>query len=479
MSLFHKLSPKPLKNLNQQLLENSPFLWSTRIHYWLYFAFLGNLLAALIGFVYPVSINNLPDVEVIFGLTFIPAIVVFAIWVYKVVLYSVEKQFGKRNPLQSLAELYLYFVSIALFFSFSYTLGGVISYRVNHLIDSEELVQDINHLNIGNHYFPSYVSNYKTYSSINDYLDYGYHNLIDEDLREIKERYGSYEDNYKTYNTNLGAYSPWYYSDEEPPGLLSQKELLANYLKDKSDFERMEEISNFIAIINKYGGRIEVSPEQVLSNYKRWVNNIDLLMDNYNLERTKDYARDIIYNHSRAKTQRYFFFREEGFFYFLFVLTFFLTVLLTIFKSVNWKPFLVAIVAMIIVPILLGIFDELGRRTFGSGNFFLGSCVVIYLFLLIQTLIATTQTKYIGFNAVCLIILNLLTPIFPFIVAIAYVEITGYGYYHYNDYYPYHGYNAQDIIEWCFWGGIILYGTLLHPLFKRMYIKLRSIPRKK
>ena len=98
MNLLRKLIPDFLKRWDLDLQRDHPRLWSTRIHYHLWFLLLINALVFLLGWVIRVGTLKFPDPENLFGYMMVPAVIYFAFWVYKVVLFTVERRFGIRKP---------------------------------------------------------------------------------------------------------------------------------------------------------------------------------------------------------------------------------------------------------------------------------------------------------------------------------------------------------------------------------------------
>ena len=114
MRIPPKLSPGFLKRIDRWLLSTAPWIWATRIHHQLFFALVLYGLFALIALVYPVSLIDIPDLEEVTGWLYIPATVWAGFLIYSMAIFSVEKRFGKRVPLQGVWEGIIYFFNFAL-----------------------------------------------------------------------------------------------------------------------------------------------------------------------------------------------------------------------------------------------------------------------------------------------------------------------------------------------------------------------------
>ncbi|TAE53394.1 MAG: hypothetical protein EAZ89_07455, partial [Bacteroidetes bacterium] len=93
---FDFLIPPFLRNLDRRLLMERPGLWATQIHYVVWFVLLGGALAVSHALLRKVSPDYVPDVDLDYGLMFIPAIIGGLFWAFRLSRFSVEKNFGQK-----------------------------------------------------------------------------------------------------------------------------------------------------------------------------------------------------------------------------------------------------------------------------------------------------------------------------------------------------------------------------------------------
>ena len=122
--------PDFLRKLDLDLLQNRPRLWSTRIHLHLWFLLLVNSAVFLLAWLVPVHTWKFPDPEEMWGYMVVPAVVYFAFWVYRAVLFTPEKRFGMRRPFAEVGEMAVHIVSILLIWSIPYTFALTVAYRI-------------------------------------------------------------------------------------------------------------------------------------------------------------------------------------------------------------------------------------------------------------------------------------------------------------------------------------------------------------
>lgn len=142
MKILNILIPPFLRRLNDYLLVNHPFIWKTRVHYFLFYS-LGvvNLLAIGLGLLYPVSMKQLPSYELIKDASMIMAFfsgIVYLLWIF---LLNRDKKdiltLGRAG-----LSIGIYFICILSLCINALTFSYVIRFKVNSLISSQEFKQD-------------------------------------------------------------------------------------------------------------------------------------------------------------------------------------------------------------------------------------------------------------------------------------------------------------------------------------------------
>lgn len=90
---------------------------------------------------------ELPDPEEFFGWMTVPAIFYCAFWVYKVVLFTLERRNGLREPFAEVGEFMVHLLSIVLIWSLPYNIALTLSWRIDRIISDEQFVQEVDDLN--------------------------------------------------------------------------------------------------------------------------------------------------------------------------------------------------------------------------------------------------------------------------------------------------------------------------------------------
>lgn len=147
MNFLRKLIPAFLREYDLRLLQRSPRLWATRYHYHLWFLLLANLLVFAVGMLLPVNTRRSPDPETLFGYMMVPTVVYLAFWVYRMVLFNVEKRFGIRRPFAESGELVVHFLNLFLIISLPYTLSMTVACRTANVTSDADFDAEIDLLN--------------------------------------------------------------------------------------------------------------------------------------------------------------------------------------------------------------------------------------------------------------------------------------------------------------------------------------------
>lgn len=141
MKILNLLIPSFLKKFSNYLLVNHPFIWKTRIHYILFYAFIANILAITIGLTLPVSLNYIPDyegVKVISILLMALSGLAYLFWIF--LLNRDKKDILTAGRAGTSALIYL--VAVFILFTSALTFSHVIRFQVSNLISYQELRAD-------------------------------------------------------------------------------------------------------------------------------------------------------------------------------------------------------------------------------------------------------------------------------------------------------------------------------------------------
>ncbi|MBK9193880.1 MAG: hypothetical protein IPO17_02630 [Flavobacteriales bacterium] len=402
MNALRKLIPQALQRYDLYLQQSMPRLWATRIHYHLWFLLLLNALLFCFGMLLRVDRRNLPDPEEFFGWMIVPAIIYFAFWIYKVVLFTVERRNGLRHPFAEVGEFLVHMVSIALIFSLPFTIGLTLAWRIDRIVGDEQFVAEVDALN--KEAFLFIDGNGRVYDGWEQEYDYteGYSSSSHQyfrDLAEYKDRrnsdpekpkaldqiyseyvtafneaaFGSSEtldphkanyykpkidsiqNNFPFYFVEHGPFTPGdqYYNFDlwsndlyvEPP-FLSDSLLEVHYvasLGTPNEIDR-DRIANALAIADTYYRDTSgCTVDSVIAQFK------DRVRSTSRIHRANRQLEDIW----EAKTLNYGFANFWVMFYVVVISSFCLALLIGIFKNIYWQPFLISIVVCILLPIII------------------------------------------------------------------------------------------------------------------------------
>lgn len=147
------LIPTFLKRLDHYLLIHYPLLWVSKVHYVLFYSMLALSLGGLFVYFYPLTpASYLPTYEeslLVGALLVLPAAIY---WIYLQVVYKVN---SRHFRFFAQAQFALYFLCFSIFTFLPFAFSAMVNEKIANLVTYEELIEDINALNIGNHYFPT------------------------------------------------------------------------------------------------------------------------------------------------------------------------------------------------------------------------------------------------------------------------------------------------------------------------------------
>ncbi|HNN32358.1 MAG TPA: hypothetical protein PKJ70_10760, partial [Chitinophagaceae bacterium] len=148
MKDIQKFKPSFLLKLDERLLKNNPTIWSTKIHWVIWYSILFIILLSIISFVVPLEFRR--DSVNGYWIVFVSIIsfISFVIWLIYLLQFNVFKRFGNFTALDSLKQLLLYYTCILCFMTFPFVFSVVEVVRVNSTYNSKELINDINKINL-------------------------------------------------------------------------------------------------------------------------------------------------------------------------------------------------------------------------------------------------------------------------------------------------------------------------------------------
>ncbi|HEY0976382.1 MAG TPA: hypothetical protein VGE21_02840 [Flavobacteriales bacterium] len=536
MKLLRLLIPAPLHRLDLHLQQRFPRLWSTRIHHHLWFLLLVNAVVFGLGLLLEVAPSSFPDPEDLFGYMLLPAFLYFACWVYQVVLFSPEKRSAPRNPFTEVGEFLIHLVSILLIMTIPYTLALTAVYRIAHTVGDREFTTDVNDLNrqawafiIGDgRSFPNgmveadaYISGPSSHQHFRNFQEYLRPQPPGVDqVRRLEEVLDEYRTGFNRVNQQGPEYDPamasWYRTRIDS---IEQQALFlfvehGCFSPDHWDYDRAIRVghNDFLSdslLELQYVQDIQAVP---MFDTDRLRHAIDLGRK-YGSGDTATVAGTIAEYHARrstsstiriagstiqriheAKTGSYWFLRWVQMAYSLVIPAFILTILLSIFKSSYWQPFLIMLAVCILLPVVILIAALILSSGIGEDRLMLWTYYVIALGLLIVAPGVMGTKAYHTRNAVVVMLANLVA---PFMIAFTLFLL--------HEEFDVFGLEAlqnrlierpQDTAEYlvldqqvaalrarvdliltsALWGGLALYALLLVPLFRTLHVRLFALP---
>ena len=494
--------PSFVKKIDNYLLENHPAIWATRVH--LHLAIIIPLTIALVGIalLYPVSTTNRDIHWEGFALCLILSIILALYFIYTIALHNADKRQGVRFLFQSRVEFLCYFISIGSTLLIPFLFPMVTNAKYARLMDEQVIIEEINTLNKGRVYFMDNYTDFKYFKNDEQYKHYM--NIRSRDYSDAQEYYDSQiknwyndaleaeEGNIKLYCTDIQWANLYYYDHSSfQHNILSEDELIAHYLKPKTDEEKLAEINAFIATYKKnealqrgyrnyrYSAFFP-SAEDVLTLHKSneftpyYSSTDDDPLNYYNI----DNAHDTV---MRAK---YRFEREWKFVGItLLIISIIIASLLYVFKNIPWRQFVALIILLVLYPVVAGIFEVVGRA---EGTLFFFGILALFFFGVVQMFLIPTMKAFSRITAILLGYAGALMPFFPIILLFFTDEVLDVDYFKNPDYNPELGnyerydYDLKNNVYIGFlWGGVILYATVFTSVLKTAFIRLYALPRKK
>lgn len=147
------LIPAFLRRLDHYLLIRYPLLWVNKAHYALFYSLLALGLGGLFVYLYPLTSESyLPTYEetLLVGALLVLPVTIY--WVYLQVVYKVN---SRQFRFFAYAQFALHFLCFSVFTFLPFAFAAMVNEKVANLVTYKELIEDINALNIGNHYFPT------------------------------------------------------------------------------------------------------------------------------------------------------------------------------------------------------------------------------------------------------------------------------------------------------------------------------------
>lgn len=475
MNVLRRLIPPFLRQFDLWLQENHPRLWATRIHLHLWFIALLDLLAFALGLLIPVSAHRHPEPEEVWGYMMVPTVVYACFWVYRVLLFTVERRFGKRHPYAEVGELLLHWVSLLLILTLPMTLSLTLAWRIGHLVTDERLNHDVDALHAVvpwlygndtfgdereeaasaveyatlewepmseararmNHRMPQGCGTHQFFRSVKEYRD-RYRPKPDE-VETERELHALYEDHLTAYNFHSDPGDTAAYDPDTAAyhlRIIDSIETHCPLLRlDLSPFRPYDDWPGKaltsdsvleVRYLERYA-RGELPDTTAINEALRVARGYQpavrllpapVVLDEFRKREASttnlwraEAAIDAI---GEAKAWDYDFLERPAILFGMVLTTFCIALLLAIFKNLYWQPFLIAVVTGGVLPILVLVFALLTEDLLGMDeeHIMLWSFYLIVAVLLLSTMRIPWLKAYRTRPAVMAVLANAAAPFF-------------------------------------------------------------------
>lgn len=492
-----KLVPGFLKKMDQHLLLNHPLLWISKIHYVIFYSLIMWAISAFLGSFIPINLFQSQDLGLWYFIFTIIAIVGLCFWIYYNVIFNIEKKFGKRHWADSYKLFFLYFITVVILMSYSFPFSIIYTNRVASIVTDKELIDDINVANTADSYIINDTYKFQqTFDSLQncDFIDF--RNCL-----------------------QFGQYTAWNYKVDTIrfPALLSSYKLQKNHELMQSDQSKLEAIEDLHQVLDKYNIPCDVTAKKQFDTYKFWCAKSPVKTTAFNGEYYGyDYnLRQCLDNLTSAKFDTLFIYKAD-FLNFMLYMSFYISLLLLLFRVVNWKQYLVAAITCFLLPIIFYIITQFipydYRQDLGlprRDTFYFMMLFSSFLIALFFTLSTIKSNRYFSaFKNICAQLVFVTIPFLPFSFVFILKEYVGtFNYQHIYfpnyivneygvkvedpSYYYSYGYLYDQAMEeywrnqanlWmfgCLYGGLILFVFIIMPLMYHLFVKQIALPRKR
>ncbi len=538
MKWLFKLAPVQLKQLDTFLRINYAWIWATRIHLTVYSSLLLIVLGLILGNLFPVELREITterEIESIFGYLVIPSVLLMGFIIFQICIYNINKEHSNNSPFTSVLVLIFTFISILSPFTLPFTSAIVLNNRVSKIIPDQEYIQDRNEflkarffVNEGEYsysyfesdsaYFNSFVpKKYRESSSYIEEVEYQtdsaeiykdsifYHKGIYKDARPRLYKTTAYNNARFWLRSENTTHTTW---GTSIPDSLFKKYYIFNNTHFNKDSCR-HHLTAVNRLMNKYSIKAEFNVDSAV---------FDLTQNNYVGYRHREWKRTNP-NRGQSESVVYYYgenhsvFDEtgdnlleikkaknstlpgdtEGFLMFFTYMSFVLSVLVLLFKMINWKQLLLNLLLSGILIAVFAVFEAIYR--FRGDLIATASLSTILLCLFLTILVWRKSRYYWTLNQTT--ILAYLFSAHVFLIAILYMdEVWNFWEWRYFDTYkvqyfhedgsgPFTRYSlAHDTLKertiWaCHFGGIAFFTLVAVPYFHKTFKRLQVLPKKK
>ena len=532
MNWILKIAPKWLTKIDVFLRINYVWIWATRIHLMLYFNLLLTLVVSIISFVAPLDLRDLlkvKDLSNFYIPLLIPAFLFMGFYIFQVVLFNPDKRFTKGKSWHSIVVFLCMQLGLFLPFLMPISTAVVLNYKIANMVSDEEFVEDRNMYLTSGFYLYNGPDYFGFYKNDEDYLKAKNKRYFEPEFKRNGQIYDDYEkkalrDSIFYHKGVFKNQRPKLYrnSNNSIEGLyLLSESLFQPFLQNHIDSivlnftieqninfsvaTALKELGNVNYLLTKYSYYNRLKPDSVIRDFQSNIYK-GYVLKNSRVEGIDYYEyneyEDVYYAHKFNDVGSTLFNLVEAKAYFIplsmlsfisamFYVTYFLSVMILLFKWVNWKQFLLFALIIGVLLAILGVFLAIYRF---KGKLILNFTLIIMIISYVMLFKSYFTKIYKWWNNQWSIFAYLFLPSI-FIFLLGYIgEIFDFWNWHYfkQKYYKrtYNGYGwtwdyipeyyelKSTVAFICFHSGLLLFVVLL-PLLHKVFMRLHAIPKLK
>ncbi len=405
---MEKFLPNFMKKFDRYLLLRSPFMWSTRFHYLLYFWGLAALFCGAIASTTPLELTSSDTEYLILWASGIPAAIIPIVWAFQLRKFSTERSFGKLPYMAHYVRLAVYAAGAGLSLMLPLMSYQIYSQRIADITTVDVLQKENEILNIGNVFFPLHEGEHLKYKVLIQSPEYLEIAQVNDNHYNFRRFYF-----YDYYSTSYARY------DSDDATLW--KKVQAEFKKDGGK----QAVEAYKAVFSKYGIDIPGSAEDILLSHKN---------GDFHYFATDDMKYRLSNQLYKISSSHRFLESERKYaYYWGLALIFPLALALELFSLLKLSDFFISAASFagfVILNILMLLFVNEQMRPFG-GNYQAEQMSVISYVLFIAFVVFMTAMKlgkqktYSRFEMLSNVWSIVAMPLFGVVVYLAFEKITG------------------------------------------------------
>jgi len=531
MNWILKIAPKWLTKIDTFLRINYVWIWATRIHLMLYFCLLLTLFFALIFGIYPLDIKNLLNVRDISNYyipLLIPAFLLMGFYVFQAVLFNPDKRYTRGKNWHSIVVFLCMQLGMFLPFLIPFSTAVILNVKIANIVSDEEFIKDRNSFLTCGFYLHNASDYFGYYENDDAYLKSDNKIYFEPLFRRNGQNYDDYEkkalrDSIYFHKGVFKNNRPKLYRNANvtTDDLYLNSEFLKNpFIKTKldsavldfyieqninfSDEVAVNQIGKLNYLLSKYSYFDLIDATKIINDKKNnnYIGyNFKSSTYSYNNYENYDYTADYYYNSKLndlnstltniVVAKANFIPRSiSSFISVMFYVTYFLTVLILLFKWINWKQFLLFLLIIGVLLALIGVFEAI----FSFRGFLILNIGLLFLIVgFIFTFKSYVSKTFKWWNNQWSIFIFLFMPnIFIFLLGYFSVVLNFWHWDYFKQKYYKNQYNGYDwswqyteefyklqsqVSFYSFHSGLLMF-VLLLPFLHKVFMRLHALPKR-